>query len=340
VAFTRRNSEHPTFDHVVPNDHVAFDRWLTKVMSATTPYDPKRPEEVALRERLVIKIGANADPFPYMEKRANVTLGFLKSLHRYDYPTEIQTKNPAGIAAIADQFENPNWTIAVTLISTDEEFVKCCEPSAPPVQSRLNAIRELTSKGFKVMVKIQPCVYPKILQDLPSLVQTIKDVGCWAFNTEGLKIKVAMPKHEQEKIKLMEAYVGDDIRIFYKMNRNPEAKSDYELNNELRLQYTNMAIELASKHGLRYFTADNGLGCVGCGDECCGTEVLRDYKLWRYNSRSRAFDNTDKHCSALEDCFCNFVRGSDREGRPAILIKDHVEQCNFKPPVVEYEDFF
>ena len=337
VVFARRNSDHPSFSYLVPNDHVAFERWLDKVM-VTEEDDKKKPEDVALRERLVLKIGANSDPLPYAEKKHHVTQNVLRALHKYDYPTEIQTKNPRGLLAFADQFTNPNWTIAVTLISTDEKFVKCCEPTAPTVEDRLSAIKELTAMGLKVMVKIQPCIYPKILADLPDLVKAIKEAGCWAFNTEGLKLRIAMPTHEQEKIKHMQEYVGEDIREFYKKNRNLDNHSDYELCNELRLEYTNMAIQLAEQYGLRYFSADNGMGCIGCSDECCGTEVLRNYKLWRHNTRSFAFQATDKHAGKLDDCFCNFIRAVHSRDTQMTIKETVDDRLGTNIPIIEYEE--
>jgi hypothetical protein len=148
-----------------------------------------------------------------------------------------------------------------------------------------------------------------------------------------------MPAHEQEKINSMREYIGDDIRGFYKENRNPEAKSDYELNSKMKMEYTTMAIELAKQYGLRYFSADNDLGCVGCSDECCGTEVLRNYKLWRYNSRSRSFKADDKHCEKLENCICNFIRGKDRNS--VRTIKDIVDERlrGKSSPKMEFDEF-
>lgn len=324
VCFARRNSENKEFSYIVANNHEAFATWLDKVMAKDTA---TRSEEVALRERLVLKIGANSDPFPYKEKELGITLGFLKALHKYDYPVELQTKNPAGILAALKQhnFDNPNWTIAVTIISCDEAFVKTVEVAAPTVKNRFAAIKKLTEMGLKVMVKIQPCVYPKIMTDLPDLIAAIKENGCWAFNTEGLKIRVSMPKDDQEKINENFKGVHANIRDFYKQNKNEKSKADYELNDTLRLKYINLATELAKKHSLRYFVADNGMGCVGCSDECCGTEVLRNYKLWRHNSRSAAFGNKDLHCKALEDCICDFIRCADTSKR---TIKEVVDSKN------------
>lgn len=62
-------------------------------------------EEVAFKERIPLKIGATADPFPGngIEERERVTYGVLKVLHKYDYPVEIQTKNPEVLALYANE---------------------------------------------------------------------------------------------------------------------------------------------------------------------------------------------------------------------------------------------
>lgn len=139
--------------------------------------DYNKPEEVAFKERIPLKIGAGADPFPYIEKKEKITYGFLKVLNEIDYPVEIQTKNPEILANYAEEFIGANWTIAVTLISVDEEFTRKVEPYAPTPQNRLNAIKKLTDMGFNVMIKIQPAIYPKILEDLPELIKEASNAG-------------------------------------------------------------------------------------------------------------------------------------------------------------------
>jgi len=216
VTFSRRNKigNEKSFSYLVGNRADLLEKWIER--TNTKEYDYNKPEEVAFKERIPIKIGATADPFPYAEWKSKITYDILKVFHKFDYPVEIQTKNPAGICDIADDFKNPNWTIAVTLISTDEKFIKVCEPNAPSAKSRLDAIKKLTEKGYKIMIKIQPAIYPKIIEDLPELIKMAKEAGCWAVNIEGLKVRITMPEGEKKIMNKIGDFLGHNIIEYYK----------------------------------------------------------------------------------------------------------------------------
>jgi len=315
VTFSRRNSEHKEFQYLVGNRADLLKNWIERTLKKE--YDYNKAEEVAFKERIPLKIGATADPFPRnIEEKERVTYGALKVLHEYDYPVEIQTKNPEVLASYAEEFIGANWTIAVTLISTDEDFVRVCEPQAPTAKSRLDAIKKLTDLGFYVMVKIQPAIYPKILTDLPEMVKAIKEAGVWAFNIEGLKIRITMPESERKIMQTIGEYLDMDIREFYKNERQFGAKgsSDYELSPTKKEEFIFLADSLAKEYGLKFYNADNHLVKVGAGCECCGTEVLRDYKLLGCDSRSILFEN-EKGSKELEKCFVNFVRNNTHKGK-------------------------
>jgi DNA repair photolyase len=303
--FHRRKKGDLPFTHLEGNREDLFENWIKRTLAKE--YDYTKGDEVAFKERIPLKMGATSDPFPFSESKDRITYNFLKLLHAYDYPLEIQTKNPEILAEYASDFENPNWAIAVTLITTDEAFLKVCEPRAISAERRLKAIKKLTEQGLKVMVKIQPAIHPKIAEDLPELVRDIKDAGCWAFNTEGLKLRISMTKEEQLLFKSISSYLNHDLRKYYK-HYGENTGSDWELSKPQKVEYTELAIELAEKYELKYYTADNLLGKFGCSAECCGTEVLRDYKIWGGSIRSSYFEPVS-HCSTeLGKCLDNFIR--------------------------------
>jgi len=305
VMFHRRKKGELLFTHLEGNREDLLEKWIKRTLDKD--YDYTKGEEVAFKERIPLKIGATADPFPFSESKDRITYNFLKLLHTYDYPLEIQTKNPEILAEYASDFDNPNWAIAVTLISTDEDFLKVCEPRAISGERRLKAITKLTKLGFKVMVKIQPAIHPKIVGDLNELVRKIKDAGCWAFNTEGLKLRISMVKEEQLLFKEIGTFLRHDLRKYYK-HYGENTGSDWELSRQQKLEYTELATDLAQVYDLKYYTADNLLGKFGCGAECCGTEVLRDYKIWGGSIRSSFFDPVPHSSTELGKCLDNFIR--------------------------------
>jgi DNA repair photolyase len=301
------------------NDPVEFEKWLDRVMNLKE-YNYNRGAEVAIRERLPVKFGGTADPFPPVEYSYRITYDMLKALHKYDYPVQILTKNPSVLSRYSPDFENPNWAVSVTIISLDEKFVKTAEPFAPPPKVRLKAIERLVSQGRNVMCKIQPAIYPKILADLPDLIKALKESGCWAFAMEGLKVRTAMGKSEQVTFEKIGKYSGDDefmglgIRTYYRL-RGVTTGADMEMTHERKREYIDLALDLAEKYDIKGFVADNNMGRIGTGAECCGTERLRDYKIWGENPRVRAFGKFKHESEHLKKVVLNSFSYSGNPNR-------------------------
>lgn len=297
TEFSRRKSVHKNFEYLIGNDPVKFDAWIKRTLEKD--YDYKKANEVAFKDRIPLKIGANSDPFPRVESQQRITHSILKVLEGYDYPVEIQTKNPGILAEYSGDFIDPNWVVAVTIISADNDFVKAIEPYAPSVDERFDAIKSLTSSGKKVIVKCQPSIYPRIITDLPKLVERIAESGAFAMNMEGLKITAFASKKEFALYSAMSNALGYDVIEYYRKNgvrKNPTA---WEIGDAKQKEYLELGVELAHAHGIKFFCADDDMGRIGDGDECCGTEVLRDYTKWCNNRRTMAFNS----CTA---CSMNF----------------------------------
>jgi DNA repair photolyase len=321
VTFTRRNTNNKSFNYIEGNRPEKIKAWLERTIRKEK-YDYKKGAEVAIKERIPLKIGANSDPFPPIEKRLKITHKILKTFHKFDYPVQIQTKNPGLLLSYVDYFKNPNWAVSVTLITLDEKFAKVCEPYAPTPKERLSCIQRLAEKGIKVMVKVQPCIYPKILEDMPELIKEIKKAGVWAFNTEGLKIRKSMPPKEQEIMQQIGNFLKINLREFYK-NENNLSSTDYELSKEKKLEYIELAEKLAKKYKLKYFSADNeDLGCIGDGCECCGTEILRNYKIFGDNKRTLRFERKNNISDKIGNCYVNFCRGMNKN----MTINEHMKK--------------
>jgi len=296
VEYSRRNNPDENlrkFSHLEMNDPVKFKAWLDRAVS-TKEINYNHGAIVAIQERIPLKFGAIADPFPPIEIKYRITYDMLQALHEHDYPVQILTKNPAMLCRYAPDFKNPNWAVSVSIISIDEKFIRTAEPGAPPPMVRLKAVEKLAAMGLPVMCKVQPAIYPRILKDLPDLVKAFKDHGAWAMNCEGLKNRVSMKPSEQAIFEQIGKYSGDDefmglgIRKYYRL-RGTIVGPDYEITKNRKMEYINLAVELADRYGIKMFVADNHMGRIGSGCECCGTEKLRNYKIWGECHRVKSF---------------------------------------------------
>ena len=93
-------------------------------MTATTDYDYTKAEEVAFKERIPVKIGATADPFPIIEKTERITYDCLKVFQKYDYPVQISTKNPEIFLSYAEDFIGANIALNVSCSFCDDDIAR------------------------------------------------------------------------------------------------------------------------------------------------------------------------------------------------------------------------
>jgi len=313
TVFARRNSENKEFSYLIGNRPDLFKKWMDRTIKS--PLNHKKAHEVAFKERMPLKIGATADPFPPNEVNEKITYDILKHLHEIDYPVQMSTKNPGVLAKYAGDFDSPNWTVNVTLTSTDEKFSKIIEPNAPSPIRRFADIKTLTNMGIKVILRIQPFIYPASMGDIDALLYCAKQAGCWGFMTEGLKLRIAMPKPEQELIQQIGDYLNIDLRDYYKQENN-RTGGDYELSDEHKKEFLNLFEETAQRYNLKFLNGDNIKYKVGSGCECCGTEVLRNYKILGCDNKSKLHGvSNEKISKELQKCEVNFTRSQKYLGK-------------------------
>ena len=304
IQFARRDTEHPIQSYIEGNDPKGLERWVNRVLEKD--YDYNKAEEVAFKERIPVKIGATADPFPFCEKNERITYEFLKVFQKIDYPVQISTKNPEIFLGYADDFIGSNIALSVSISFFDDDIARKIECGAISPTRRLNAIKKISEKGFKVLVRVHPFVLPYAYDNAEKIVSSIADAGADGFMTEGLKLRVVMPQREKEIYSKIGDVFGMDIISDFKKNGVIEG-GDREYNNFDKAKMLERFDSLAKKYGVKFYNADNFVGNYGCGCECCGTEFLRNHKVWGGCTRAKFFP-VSNHSDKFGKCKVNFLR--------------------------------
>ena len=106
---------------------------------------------------------------------------------------------------------------------------------------------------------------------------------------------------------------------------------DRVYNEQDKRRVLSMYDALSKKYGIKFYNADNLVdSSYGCGSQCCGTEVLRNYKIWGGCSRSIAFgDNGDICSDELGKCLVNFTRKAKSGKNNAKTFKT-IEECSLE----------
>jgi DNA repair photolyase len=325
IQFARRNTEHPVQNYIEGNDPKGLSRWITRTLAKE--YDYNKAEEVAFKQRIPVKIGATADPFPLCEREERITYDVLKEFQKIDYPVQISTKNPEIFLEYAQDFVGANIALNVSISFFDDEISRKIECGAISPTRRLNAIKKLSEMGFKILVRVQPFVLPYSYDNAEKIVKSIAESKAYGFQTEGLKLRVVMPQREKEIYSKIGDVFGIDIISEFKKNGVIEG-GDREYNIADKSKMLEKFDMLAKKYGLKFYNADNFIGNYGCGCECCGTDVLRNYKLWDGCSRAKIFPVSNPS-SEIGKCKVNFIRSKKYENMTIKEVCEEREDGNF-----------
>lgn len=313
IEFTRRNQDesHRRQSYLEGNDPKGLARWIEKVMAM--PYDYTKAETVAFKKRIPVKIGATADPFPIIEKWERITYDCLKVFDKLDYPVQISTKNPEVFLSYAEDFIGANIALNVSCSFCDDDIAKQIECGAISPSRRFAAIKKLSEMGFKITVRIQPFILPYSEKVADRFIATLKECGAWGFETEGLKIRVTSSGREKLIYKKIGDALGYNLLAYFKKKGIIEG-GDRVYNEEDKRSMLSTYTYLAKKHGIKFFNADNLIdGRYGCGAECCGTEFLRNHKIWGGSRRARAFPDSGAVSSEeFGKCIVNFTRSNNK----------------------------
>lgn len=305
IQFSRRNTEHPIQSYIEGNDPKSFERWINRTINKE--FDYTKAEEVAFKERIPVKIGATADPFPLCEREEKITYEFLKILNKFDYPTQISTKNPEIFLEYAHEFIDSNIALNVSISFFDDDIARQIECGAISPSRRLNAIKNLSEMGFKILIRVQPFIMPYTYDNAEKIVTCIAESKAFGFQTEGLKLRVAMPQKEKEIYAKIGNVFNFDIINDFKTNGIIEG-GDRVYNDETKIKMLEKFTNLAQKYNLKFYNADNFIDSkYGCGCECCGTSILRNYKLWGGCNRAQMFPINNPSME-LGKCKVNFLR--------------------------------
>lgn len=284
VSFARKTQKNLTKEETSFCSFSVCDvDYFRKWVSYTLNKESTNLERNMFKNRIPLKIGVVSDPFPLIENKEKITYNILKILNEIDYPVQISTKNPSILESYIDDFifDNriPNWALSVTLITINENIRKQIEPNAPTVQQRLDSIKNIINKGVNVTVRIQPIIYPYIMNEIKDFIKKLSDIGVKTVIVEGLKIKCMLDKNEKKIYSEIGDILGYDILKFYKENGEKDG-TDYIIAHNDKLKYIEEFKKYGEIYNVEINVGDNDCRNCSNSDECCNTKNLRNHKTF------------------------------------------------------------
>lgn len=113
-------------------------------------------KEASIKKRGVVGVSTATDPYQPIEKDLEITRKAVEILKDAGFHISIQTKSPLVLRDL--DLMNERFDVGFTVTSMNEDFRKKFEPNAPPVDERISALEEISSKGIKTWIFYGPVI--------------------------------------------------------------------------------------------------------------------------------------------------------------------------------------
>lgn len=131
-----------------------------------------------------VRMGIRFEDFLRQERRKKVSLEMLQYLKEISYPVMINTKShlvgeAEYVRALSEN--KSGGAVHMTMLTPDERLNKLLEPGAPTYKQRLEACKNLTSAGVRVVARIEPYLFliNDKEEDVYQYIEDIKEAGIW-----------------------------------------------------------------------------------------------------------------------------------------------------------------
>ena len=174
-----------------------YEEWIEpKIVSNTLELlDEEIPR---LKDKIQsVQLCFTTDPFMYgYDEVAEMSIAAIKKLNREGIKCSVLTK---GILPISLADESKENEYGITLVSLDEDYRKRMEPGAAPIQSRIRALRDLSEKGCKTWISMEPYPTPNLVeQDLEIILEEVKFVNKIIFGRTNYSKEVSAFRDHKE----------------------------------------------------------------------------------------------------------------------------------------------
>ncbi len=139
-------------------EEVARSPWGENILPRTNICEVLRRQIVGIR-RGIVALSTITDPYQHIEARYRLTRRCAKFLLENGFTISIQTKSPLVLRDL-DIWEKyaDRVDIGITITTLDDRLSRIVEPFAPHPQSRVKALKILSSKNIKTWIFLGPII--------------------------------------------------------------------------------------------------------------------------------------------------------------------------------------
>ena len=174
----------------------SYEQWCEPVIVTNALEVLKKQIPKLINKIKSVQLCFTTDPFMYHYKDVNeLSLEIIELLNSYEIKVTVLTKGLLPIELANFSKENE---YGISLVSLNEDFRKDFEPNTAPFKDRIQSLKNLSEKGCKTWVSIEPYPTPNILkQDYAEILNKISFVDKIIFGRLHYNKKVSDFKNYQ-----------------------------------------------------------------------------------------------------------------------------------------------
>lgn len=254
--------------------------------SLNTTSDKDSAVVSCLKHLVPIHFGCVSDPFPNCEADLKVTKRMLLVLKEFRYPTVICTKSSmVANKEYSDVLAEFPVSVQMSFSTLNDAIARRLEPNASSVDSRLEALKKLSSRGIYTVVRLQPYVY-EVAGDDEDNIRLIASLGVKHLVLEHLRI----PTNNSNRSELWSS-LGMNLLEVYQTKGVKTSRVSYELAAEAKLENITRIKELTHKYGMTFGSGDNDFHHISDSNCCCGIPLGHTFNNYYKGHISSALRN-------------------------------------------------
>ncbi|MEM1526316.1 MAG: radical SAM protein [Ignisphaera sp.] len=237
------------------------------------------------------------DPFPPVEQLYRITEKILRVALDYEYPIIINTKsifythNPIK-EFIVKLLDKDLVVIQISISVLNSKLSEILEPRAPPLNQRLNAIRDLGSTDIPLALRLSPYIpymSPTNENEVKEFTYLCRDLGVKHVIVEGLRIE-GNKLEDVVKVLGIQKIDVDKYNIREIKGMKPVVRVSTQFKENIYPLFT----QELNKYRITFATCKEGLFRLHTSPDCCGAFLLKEsyilrvtlYDIYRYSTEN------------------------------------------------------
>jgi len=232
-----------------------------------------------LIQRVPIHFGGMSDPLQKAELKFGITLSFLKSLAKRNYPLVISTRSPLAFEEpYISIFKNyTNLLLQFSFTTFDDKKISTFEPFSSKASEILKGINKLRKHGINVSIRWQPYI-PEFSEHPNEVIDKLSDSGAQHVAIEYLKIP--LPRGRNLLWNNMLKPISDTNQLYNKLGSNVQGR-EILLNIENRKETILSLRDNLHKRNISFGAADIDLLYLSDANCCCsGADLFKGFENW------------------------------------------------------------